>query len=984
MDRISRFIIITVILCIETIAPQSFSGGYNFNLPADDTTSAEFLPHFPAISITGQNFISVDQNGNFSSNGSRIRFWGTNVVADGAFPDKSSAWFIAGRLRNLGFNLVRFHHLDNNWTNGSLFVQGSDTRHLNPVTLDRMEYFINELKKNGIYADINLNVGRTFNQLDGVPDADSLLDFAKGVTIFDPQLIRLQKEYALQLLTHLNPYTGLKLKDDPVMGMLEVTNENSLYRMWRDNTLTTFNNGGKLTYRHTKMLDTLWNNFLLDKYSSTSNLQSAWNTGSTPVNPVNYILNGDFEIPPITQNWQIELHNGAAAVISLDNQNPYSGIYSGKVNVTAATGTDWHIQFKQINITVYKDSIYTVKFAARSDADKIINVVMMRENSPYNVYFAQNYSLTTGWNSFEFSFSPGENNTGFTRISFQFAETGKYWFDDISLTTSSVAGLEDGENLEARTVKRTGYNRCLVYTDQRVKDISEFYINLQDKFRDQMLDFLKDTLGIVCPVVIQNWNAGPGDLITQSKADAIDNHSYWDHPVFPGIPWSSTDWYINNTPMVQSQTGGTLPDLFAGVPVINKPYTISEYNHPFPNRYQTEAMLFITGYSSFHNADALMFFDYNGSTDWTTDFVSDYFSIHKNHAMMGLVPSCSYAFRNNFISEANEILKINFNRDYILLLPKHDFGSWTGPDLYPKKLSLKYSVKNESFDAATTTDFSALPDEPVNPYKTDTEEITYNTNGLLTINTPKFIGLSGLLNNFPQITSGNLILISATDFGTLTWLSLDNDSLIKSGKSLITISTKLQNTGMIWEGNTTIHDDWGHTPTQLYPVSVELNLNIFADSIFIYPLNSLGNKISGAEYKILPVTPNRFEFTLNQGIDHTMWFGLEKSGNGVSPVNEETVLPPVEFSLQQNFPNPFNNRTLINYSIGRSTEIEISIYDILGNKIRTLYNGLQSKGKYQTVWDGKNNSGLEVSSGIYFTCLNSELFKYTIKTILLK
>jgi hypothetical protein len=984
MSKISFFIVLILITCSIAIHPQNFSGGYNFNLPADDTTSAVFLPYFPADPITNQDFISVNENGNFSVASNRIRFWGTNLVADGAFPDKLKSWYIAGRLRNMGFNLIRFHHMDNPWSVGSLFVQGSDTRHLNLSNLDKLEYLLNELKKNGIYADINLNVGRTFNSLDGVENADSLVDYAKGVTLFDPQLIFLQKEYATQLLTHLNPYTGLALKDDPVMGILEVTNENSLYRMWRDNKLKSFSQNGSLILRHVKMLDSLWINFLSDKYFITANLQAAWNDGTTPPNSINFVLNGDFETPPITQRWQIELHNGAAATISLDNQNPFNGVYSGKVNVTTATGTDWHIQFKQVGITVYKDSIYTVKFSTKSDANRNLTVVMMRDNSPYNVYASQQYSLTTGWNTFEFSFVRRENNIDQTRIAFQFTQTGNYWFDNVSLSTAAIIGLEPGETLEDRSVKRTDYFDSYTYSDQRVKDISEFYITLQNRFYSGMLSFLKDTLGVVCPIVGANWNVGPGDLITHSQSDYIDNHSYWDHPNFPGVPWSSTDWNISNTPMVNSQSGGTIPELFSGVASLNKPFTISEYNHPFPNRYQTEAMLFITGYSAFHNADALMFYDYNGSTDWTTDFISDYFAIHRNNAMMGLAPSCAFAFRNGFISKANETIKINFNPQDVYLLPKQDLGGWSGISLYSKKLALKYAIRNESFNAATTTDFSQLPSDPVNPYKTDTDEINYNTNGLLTLNTPNFVGATGLLNNFGGTQIGNIKINSASDFGTITWVSLNNDSLAIANKSLITISTKLQNTGMIWEGTTTIHDDWGHLPTQMHPVAVELQLNIFADSIKVYPLNPSGNAIVGFEQTLQPSSPNNFILTLDQTISHTIWFGLEKFGDGSTSVEDNEDLNLIDFKIEQNFPNPFNGQTVFRYSVGNRANIEISVYDILGKKVKTLIKSEQQKGNYSISWDGKNENGSDAVSGIYFTRFYSPEFSSTIKTILVK
>jgi hypothetical protein len=109
---------------------------------------------------------------------------------------------------------------------------------------------------------MNLHVSRTFNAQDGVPDGGAILNFGKGVTYFDPQLVELQKEYARQLLTHVNPYTGLALRDDPVMAMVEVTNENSLYRMWRDNSIHSQSEGGDFPSRHVQMLDQQWHEYL--------------------------------------------------------------------------------------------------------------------------------------------------------------------------------------------------------------------------------------------------------------------------------------------------------------------------------------------------------------------------------------------------------------------------------------------------------------------------------------------------------------------------------------------------------------------------------------------------------------------------------------------------------------------------------------------------------------------------------------------------
>ena len=125
----------------------------------------------------------------------------------------------------------------------------NDTRALDPQQLDRLDFFIAELKKRGIYADLNLNVGRTYKAGDGVRDHD-LLGFPKALTYFDERLIELQKEYARQLLTHLNPYTGKSYRAEPAVAIVEFVNENSLVEAWLN---------GRLLGRQTNRPSGTWN-----------------------------------------------------------------------------------------------------------------------------------------------------------------------------------------------------------------------------------------------------------------------------------------------------------------------------------------------------------------------------------------------------------------------------------------------------------------------------------------------------------------------------------------------------------------------------------------------------------------------------------------------------------------------------------------------------------------------------------------------------
>lgn len=75
---------------------------------------------------------------------------------------------------------------------------------------------------------------------------------------------------------------------------------------------------------------------------------------------------------------------------------------------------------------------------------------------------------------------------------------------------------------------------------------------------------------------------------------------------------------------------------------------------------------------------------------------------------------------------------------------------------------------------------------------------------------------------------------------------------------------------------------------------------------------------------------------------------------------------PKEFDLRQNYPNPFNPITVIEYALPKTSQVKIQIYNILGQKVRNLVSEPQEPGYKTIYWDGRDDHGNEVSSGIYF------------------
>lgn len=103
----------------------------------------------------------------------------------------------------------------------------------------------------------------------------------------------------------------------------------------------------------------------------------------------------------------------------------------------------------------------------------------------------------------------------------------------------------------------------------------------------------------------------------------------------------------------------------------------------------------------------------------------------------------------------------------------------------------------------------------------------------------------------------------------------------------------------------------------------------------------------------------------------------------ITGINDDLLTSiPTKFTLEQNYPNPFNPSTSIQYELTRATQISLSVYGIDGSKVRTLAKGMQGAGAYQIEWDGRNESGLQVSSGIYLYRLETEAGAETRKMLL--
>lgn len=148
---------------------------------------------------------------------------------------------------------------------------------------------------------------------------------------------------------------------------------------------------------------------------------------------------------------------------------------------------------------------------------------------------------------------------------------------------------------------------------------------------------------------------------------------------------------------------------------------------------------------------------------------------------------------------------------------------------------------------------------------------------------------------------------------------------------------------------------------------------------------------------MVPPSVTRSQFTYDGNGNKTVDLGQDWSGSewvnsdravyvyqAALAVEVDNGRVPSVFKLSQNYPNPFNPITEIRYSLHRPSQVNITVFNVLGQEVKTLESGIQSAGTYETTWDGTNQAGQEVASGIYFYRIKAGENIETRKMVLLK
>jgi hypothetical protein len=768
-----------------------------------------------------QGFVSVDGS-HLAAGGKRLKFLGVNIVFGSTAPSHDEADVEARRLARFGVNIVRFHHMDS--APAPRGVLQKDGRTLDPDTMDRLDYFIAALKREGVYADLNLHVGRMYPGMGEIwPDGPQ---YWKGVDLFAPAMIDQQKDYARALLTHRNPYTGAAYVDEPAVAIVEINNENGLIRQWQTGSLDGMTEPfrGELTRQ--------WQAWLKRRYADDAALRTAWGVRSEPLGEE--MLAPGVGVRSADKGWTLQTIGAAKATLA-------GTAPSGFTLALDKPGQEsWHIQLHQNGLAFEAERPYTLTLRLRADHPIALGVMAMQAHAPWARLWSDTIKAGAAWQDVTLTFAPptGDSVARLTLGQLGF-ETGRLEIAGASLKPGGTVGLRPGESLERGAIPIVDFASRLSRTAAAQRDWLAFLWDVEDGYWSGMRRFVKDELGARSLIVGTQVSYSPAPI--QAGLDVIDGHAYWQHPRFPGKPWDIDNWTIGDSPMAGVDGGGALADL-ALRRAPGKPFIVTEYNHPAPSLYQGEALPLAAAYGALQDWDGLFLYSYGAhDQQWRGEFINNFFDSHGNPVKMASFLASAALLRRADVSPAEPRPAATPDRAAFIEALRRE-AKMPGADDFgaPRDAALRNWVS-----AATPAGPS-----PLSPIKSETGELVWGLDGVggktVTIDAKRSKGLIGarLGHAFEAHGVGLELTEARNDWGVLLATVIDGEDFSSPGRILVTALGQEENTGQRWldAKKTSVGRNFGAAPVLVEGVGARLSLPVEANRVSAWTLDERGRR----------------------------------------------------------------------------------------------------------------------------------------------
>ena len=938
------------------------TNSYPFNIPLDDTTQSEYLPNYPKEIAGKHGFLLKTDDGNFKfEDGTPVKFFGTALSFGAAFPDSLSAINTAGHLRKLGINLVRFEYIDNiySWGQSFSFLDVSSGRKLHEEQMKKLDWFIYQLKLNGIYTYLTLHSARALSPEDGVQYPDSALWLGQGVYQIYPQARSAHKLVSGLLLNHINKFTSIAYKDDPTIAMLEIMNQGSYSSLYKKQLVNYIKDGYSLSYHQSKRVDTLFSDFLRTKYGLTSGLKNAWKTDVPTGGFPNLSKEGGYE-GEFEKYWNIFGSDATITPILSSSDSVPEGLLALQLRIRNSQGNIYGAYMAHV-VDLKFDHIYKLTFKSKCSNPNGRDIIIQNSEASSDGLYAgtsTKVSITPYWKEHEvLMYLPIKPSVPIA-IYFYFGDIdGDLKFDDMKIKEIEPVGLIDNETLENFNIGRiNSQNRNLgLLSSKRIQDQSEFYNFLDKDYQADLMNHIKTYIGAKQLVTGMGsyWASDMNDVLKQKYTDFSQTTTFWDY-----INDDGTKWTIQNySPLRYYGYATNLYDV--SFKAHDKQPLMASVQQPFPNNYMSEMGLFLPSYALHQDWDGIVWNYYSqGLNDVTKDVIdsAQWNQNSKNPSFIAVLPAMANVFRNGLIKKSNNTIKIQQSESRVNLLARGSnyWGNFAIPGSFPGYTMAVNRIVIDSINAQNPSQINDIgfPPQTAGDAITDTREIDWEYGvGVLTVNTPFVQGASGLLSRSEGATTDNLNITMLTQNATSTviWTGINpKQKLDTIGRSFLTISSRCEPTGWQWV-DTNSAKGWGVAPMIMDVVkarlAVKVNSNVKA--IRVLPLNEKGNKLSEPFYATK--IGDEFRITIDQNQTKTTWFSLELQDNTNSIESEINTGGKYSLSASPNLIFDYSKITIdVPYFVKDAT---LDLINLLGEKVASIHNGSLNSGISEFQFD---------------------------------
>jgi hypothetical protein len=347
-----------------------------------------------------------------------------------------------------------------------------------------------------------------------------------------------------------------------------------------------------------------------------------------------------------------------------------------------------------------------------------------------------------------------------------------------------------------------------------------FYTQMETCFLEMMRDYLKNTLGVKSLVIGTNDHTyfipGMPLIRTTSKQDIVDAHVYWQHPAISGR---------RNTPMVNDPLHSIEVKLTRSN-MMDKPFTVSEVNEPYPSDYGAEFIPILAAYGALQDWDGIMIYSFEAKLkgEWEP-VIGDHFDISEDPVKVAQLPVGALLFLRHDVATAKQTVERTYSTEEInesLRLPSSELPYWTPG--FPLSIPLEHRSRIKCLDCEPTV---AVKDVAGNPIVSDTGELKWylsdKKQGVVAVDTERTSALVGFVKD-GGVETRHLSADVANEFCALTLSSLNAEPLGRSSTMLLTTTGRAENTGQEWDARRANASVWGGAPTRIETVKGWLTL----------------------------------------------------------------------------------------------------------------------------------------------------------------